>query len=247
MKQGTSRCSFPKTFRLIKRMNRLVGQKLKTALQEAAKNSTVDPFRVLVTTILSQRTRDENTRKASDHLFSYYPDVRSLAGADIKHVEELIRPSGFYHVKARSIISASKVLIDNYNGKVPRSLDKLLELPSVGRKTANCVLAYGFQIPAIPVDTHVHRISNRLAIVKTRTPEQTEHILSAKVQRRYWLDLNEEFVRFGQRICKPVVPECPVCILKQCCCWYRRHLRERITQKARGKASRVKSHSKGSR
>jgi endonuclease-3 len=219
------RCCFPEIFRLIKKMNCLTEPEQSTALQKVA--SEADPFKVLITTILSQRTRDENTRKASAQLFLHYPDIRTLANANVKHVEELIRPSGFYHVKARSIISVAKILMKEQGGIVPRNLDDLLELPSVGRKTANCVLTYGFRIPAIPVDTHVHRIANRLTIVNTRTAKQTESQLRRKVQKRFWLDLNEELVKFGQRICRPIRPRCLVCLLENCCDWYNSHRRTR--------------------
>jgi len=212
------RCSFSEIFKLTKNMNRLTVQA--TILHKVSEESPQDPFRVLITTILSQRTKDENTRKASAQLFSQYPDVYSLAKADKKAIERLIRPSGFYHTKAKSIISVARTLLEEYGGHVPRDLDKLLELPSVGRKTANCVLIYGFRIPAIPVDTHVHRITNRLSIVNSRNPEETEIQLREKVERRYWLGLNDEFVKFGQRICRPVRPRCLVCNLKPCCNWY---------------------------
>jgi endonuclease-3 len=208
-------------------MNRLTEPKQTTVLQEVASESDVDPFKVLITTILSQRTKDENTRKAADQLFFHYPDVESLANADAKHVEKLIHSSGFYHMKAKSIISVAKVLLKEYGGIVPRDLDELLELPSVGRKTANCVLTYGFRIAAIAVDTHVHRIANRLAIVKTKTAEQTEFELRKSVEKRFWLDLNEEFVKFGQRVCRPIRPRCLVCLLGHCCNWYQSYRRAR--------------------
>jgi len=206
-------------------MNRRANPEQTTALEKAANKPDIDPFKVLITTILSQRTKDENTRKASDRLFSHYSDAASLATANAKYVEKLIRPSGFYHVKARSIISVARKLIRDHDGQVPKELEKLLELPSVGRKTANCVLAYGFRIPAIPVDTHVHRIANRLCIVRTRTPEETELRLREKIPREFWLDLNEEFVIFGQRVCRPVRPRCTMCKLKRCCDWYQSHLK----------------------
>ncbi len=110
--------------------------------------------------------------------------------------------------------------MDSYNGEVPRNLNELLTLPSVGRKTANCVLVYGFNVPAIPVDIHVHRISNRLGIVNTNSPEDTELKLQELIEKRYWIQVNEEFVKFGQRICKPIKPKCTICELKKCCTWY---------------------------
>ncbi|MGQ9544048.1 MAG: endonuclease III domain-containing protein [Candidatus Bathyarchaeia archaeon] len=202
-------------------MNRLIEHDGATALNRVGKDLPRDPFKVLITTILSQRTRDDNTRKAAGQLFSHYPTVESLAEADVGHVANLIRPSGFYRVKASSIISIARILMGRYGGKVPKELDRLLELPLVGRKTANCVLVYGFNIPAIPVDTHVHRIVNRLSIVKTRTPEETELRLRERVSREFWLSLNEELVKFGQRICKPFRPRCVDCKIKMCCGWYR--------------------------
>lgn len=206
-------------------MNHLIEPKQTTALQDVASESDAAPFKVLITTILSQRTKDKNTRKASDELFLHYPDVESLANANAKHVEKLIHPSGFYHMKAKSIISVAKILLKKHGGIVPRDLKELLELPSVGRKTANCVLTYGFRIAAIAVDTHVHRIANRLAIVKTKTAEQTEFELRKSVEKRFWLDLNEEFVKFGQRVCRPIRPRCLVCLLGHCCNWYQSHRR----------------------
>jgi len=192
-----------------------------TALENESRKNERDPFRILITTILSQRTRDENTRQASQKLFSKYHDVKSLSKANAKEVESLIHQSGFYRAKARSIISVSKILVDCYNGEVPRDFNELMALPSVGHKTANCVLVYGFHVPAIPVDIHVHRISNRLGMVNTNNPEDTELDLREHIERRFWIELNEEFVKFGQRICKPVKPRCVICDLKKCCIWYK--------------------------
>ncbi|MGD0395449.1 MAG: endonuclease III [Nitrososphaerales archaeon] len=180
-----------------------------------------DPFRILISTILSQRTRDENTTQASENLFSRYRTAEELARADIDTVRKLIRPSGFYNVKARSIIRVSRQLLEEFEGRVPNNEEDLLKLHSVGRKTANCVLVYGFNKPAIPVDTHVHRISNRLGLVDARSPEETEAQLVRTVPRRYWLDLNDLFVRFGQTTCKPVGPRCGSCTLRNECRYYR--------------------------
>ena len=202
-------------------MNRNMQNNNSTALKNESQKNERDPFRILITTILSQRTRDENTRQASQKLFSKYHDVKSLSKANAKEVESLIQQSGFYRTKARSIISVSKILVDCYNGEVPRDFNELMALPSVGRKTANCVLVYGFHVPAIPVDIHVHRISNRLGMVNTNKPEDTELKLREHIERRFWIELNEEFVKFGQRICKPVKPRCVICDLKKCCIWYK--------------------------
>ncbi len=202
-------------------MNRNMKNNNGTALKNESQKNERDPFRILITTILSQRTRDENTRQASQKLFSKYHDIKSLSEANAKKVESLIQQSGFYRTKARSIISVSKILVDCYNGEVPRDFNELMALPSVGRKTANCVLVYGFHVPAIPVDIHVHRVSNRLGMVNTNNPEDTEFKLRQHVERRFWIELNEEFVKFGQRICKPIKPRCVICDLKKCCIWYK--------------------------
>ncbi len=175
------------------------------------------PFRVLISTILSQRTRDENTIKASKKLFSKFPTERKIANANLSDIKRLIKESGFYNVKAERIKEVSKILLGKYNGKVPHELNKLLKLPGVGRKTANCVLVYGFNIPAIPADTHVHRISNRLGIVKTKIPEQTEHELMKKIPRKYWISINELFVKHGQTICSPIKPKCDKCVISKLC------------------------------
>ena len=175
------------------------------------------PFKVLISVMLSQRTRDENTLIASKKLFSRFDTAKKLMNADISEVKKLIKQSGFYNVKAMRIKKVSRILFNKYNSKVPHELDKLLELPGVGRKTANCVLVYGFNIPAIPSDTHVHRISNRLGIVKTKTPEQTEHELMKKVPKKYWININELFVKHGQTICNPIKPKCDKCSIRKLC------------------------------
>lgn len=180
-----------------------------------------DPFRVLISTILSQRTRDENTERASAALFSVYSTPEAIAGAPAARLEKLIRPSGFYHVKARTIKEVSRIVVQCYGGAVPEEMDALLKLPGVGRKTANCVLVYGFGRSAIPVDTHVHRVSNRLGLVETKRPEETEEALRRIIPRRYWLDLNEVFVRFGREVCRPVGPRHEICPLRPYCAHYK--------------------------
>ncbi len=192
-----------------------------TTLQEIGDSTEGNPFRVLIATVLSQRTRDPVTSLASARLFARYPDVKKLAKADTRVVSRLIRPVGFYKTKARRVKEISRILLDKHGGKVPRKMEELLKLPGVGRKTANCVLVYGFGKPAIPVDTHVHRISNRLGLVQTRTPEETEIELMRITDRRDWLELNEVFVKFGQTICKPIGPRCPTCVLNSSCAFYR--------------------------
>jgi endonuclease-3 len=191
-----------------------------TALQEISDSTDGDPFRVLIATVLSHRTKDPVTAKASTRLFAKYPGPKQLAKANTRTISLLIKPVGFYKTKAKTIKRIAKIILEKYGGKVPDDMDLLLELPSVGRKTANCVLVYGFKQPAIPVDTHVHRIFNRLGVVKTKTPEETELELTLIVDKRDWLPLNEVFVKFGQLICKPIGPKCSVCPLTDRCKWY---------------------------
>lgn len=176
-----------------------------------------DPYRVLIRTILSQRTKDANTDKASSNLFSKYPTINDVVDAPTEDVEQLIRPAGFYRVKARRIQEVSRMLLDEYGGVVPDNLNELLKLPGVGRKTANCVLVFAFHEPAIPVDTHVHRISNRWGLVNTSKPEDTELELMDIVPRELWVDLNDVTVQFGQTICKPISPLCEKCPLDGLC------------------------------
>lgn len=175
------------------------------------------PFVVLVSTILSQRTREENTIRASNQLFSVYMTPEQIASAPIQKIEELIKPAGFYRVKAARVKEVSRIISEEYMGRVPSSLDELLRLPGVGRKTANCVLVYGFRKNAIPVDIHVHRISNRLGLVETRTPEKTEKELCRSVPEEYWLELNQLFVKFGQQVCRPIKPKCGECPVSDEC------------------------------
>jgi endonuclease-3 len=189
-----------------------------TALRHVSRRR--DPFKVLIATILSQRTRDENTLRAVEKLFSVYPDAHALAKADLRRLRSLIRPVGFYKVKATRIRDIARIILNRYNGEVPRNIDDLLTLPSVGRKTANCVLVYGYGQPAIPVDTHVHRIANRLGIVDTATPEQTERELAEFSEREYWIEINNLFVSFGKNICRPVAPRCGICNFTTFCKYY---------------------------
>jgi endonuclease-3 len=176
-----------------------------------------DPFRVLIGTILSQRTRDENTDRASARLFARYPDASSLAAASQGSVERLIRATGFYRAKARNIRATARAIRDRFGGTVPRDFASLLELPGVGPKTANCVLVFGYGIPALPVDTHVHRIANRLGLVKTRTAEATEERLRKVVPERFWLPINPMLVQHGQNLCRPRNPLCPKCPVLSLC------------------------------
>ena len=179
-----------------------------------------DPFRVLIRTILSQRTRDENTDAASALLFSKFSTPETIAFAPVEEVEVLIKKSGFYHVKARRVKEVSRIIHEDYNDTVPDNLKELLSLPGVGRKTANCVLVYGFHEDAIPVDVHVHRISNRIGLVNTRNPDETELELMKVIPKKYWLPLNDLFVQFGQTICRPIGPKHEICPIAEVCDYY---------------------------
>ncbi len=215
------RLGIPAILREIRGMVYGSTDKRATALAQLQDSEGGDPFRILIGTILSHRTKDENTTKATENLFSVYKTPAQLAGADPRVVRRLIRPSGFYNMKAKNIITASRQLVQQFGGAVPDNEADLLKLRAVGRKTANCVLVYAFNKPAIPVDTHVHRISNRLGLVRTKKPEDTEAELVRIVPRRYWLELNDLFVRFGQTTCKPIGPKCDICTLRATCEYYR--------------------------
>lgn len=176
-----------------------------------------NPFRVLISTVLSQRTKDANTLKASSSLFHHYDTPEKILRAPLKKIETLIKPSGFYRVKARHIKEISKQVLDDFKGRVPGDLKGLLSLKGVGQKTANCVLLYGFGKACIPVDTHVHRISNRIGLVKTKTPFETEEELTKVIPKRDWQLINELFVKFGQKICLSRVPKCGICRIISVC------------------------------
>jgi endonuclease III len=176
-----------------------------------------DPFQVLIGTILSQRTRDEATDRASKRLFARFPDPRSLAGAKPREIVPLIRACGFYHVKARVLPACAQAILERFGGVVPRDLESLLSLPGVGPKTANCVLVFGYGIPAVPVDTHVHRIANRLGVVRTSAPEATELALRRAVPERFWIPLNPLLVQHGQNLCRPIGPRCELCPIWSWC------------------------------
>jgi len=179
--------------------------------------SKKNPYYILISTILSQRNKDESTVQATKNLFKKYDNINQIANAPLGDIKRLIKKSGFYNVKAKRIKEVSRIILNRYNGKVPSDIDKLIELPGVGRKTANCVLVYAYKKPAIPCDTHVHKISNRLGWVKTKTPEQTEIELMKIVPKKYWIDINELFVLHGQNTCRHISPFCGKCkIIKYC-------------------------------
>ena len=191
-----------------------------TALKNLQIQEDGDPFKILIGTILSARTRDEVTTAVIKALFSRFKNPDELSRANLSDIKKLIQKIGFYNVKASRLKEVSQLIIKKYNGEVPSNLDDLLTLPGVGRKTANCVLVYGFKKAAIPVDIHVHRISNRIGIVNTKNPEETENVLQKSIDKKYWIRVNESFVTFGQNICLPIKPKCNVCQLTKMCTYY---------------------------
>jgi endonuclease-3 len=175
------------------------------------------PFRVLISCILSLRTQDATTAKASRRLFAIADSPQAMIKLTTKEIEKLIYPVGFYRTKAKNIREICRILINQYRGEVPDDIDKLLRLNGVGRKTANLVVTLGYHKPGICVDTHVHRISNRWGYVKTKTPEKTEFALRAKLPNQYWIEYNDLLVSFGQHLCRPISPICSQCPVRKYC------------------------------
>lgn len=185
--------------------------------QIAAATVDPDPYRVLISTLISLRTRDEVTFAASDRLLSEASTPYAMANLTEARISDLIYPAGFYRTKAKTIRTVSELLITDHGGTVPRTVAELTALPGVGRKTANLVLAIGHGIDAICVDIHVHRISNRNGWVATKDPDGTERALMDVLPRRYWIPINEWLVRFGQTVCTPQSPHCSICPLREEC------------------------------
>ncbi|MFH1421100.1 MAG: endonuclease III [Planctomycetota bacterium] len=191
---------------------------LKISKKIAVKSvACIKPFHSLVSTILSHRTRDEVTELVADRLLEIYPTPEKLSEATISSIRKLIRKVGFYRVKAEWLKEIAATLVRDFNSEVPDNYEDLMKLSGVGRKTAGCVLVYGFGKPAIPVDTHVHRISNRTGLVSTRTPEQTETELISLLRKKDWLPLNHAFVEHGKKTCKPIKPLCSQCLIISYC------------------------------
>lgn len=208
---------------LARRLHRWHGGELRTALGQLRRAEVdvdaEDPFEVLIGTLLSHRTRDERTYPATRALFQRWPTASALSHAKVAEVRDVLREGrvGFYNVKAPRVVEVARLVAEQRGGNVPDTMEGLLALPGVGRKTAACVLVYGFGKPAIPVDTHVHRISNRLGLVRTRDPEATEAALARVLPPREWLLWNELLVSFGKAVCKPVGPRCAACPLEDLC------------------------------
>jgi len=175
------------------------------------------PFETLISTILSLRTKDKVTEEASRRLLAAANTPAAIGALPVNHIEKLIYPVGFYRTKARNLRETCRVLLEKHGGRVPRSMEELLALPGVGRKTANLVLTVGYDEYGICVDTHVHRISNVWGYVKTRTPEETEFALRKKLPRGHWKTYNDLLVTFGQNLCVPVSPWCSRCPVERYC------------------------------
>ena len=175
------------------------------------------PFRVLISCILSLRTQDATTAKASHRLFALADSPETMVKLTAKKIEMLIYPVGFYKTKAKNIVEICRTLINRYAGQVPDSIDELLKFKGVGRKTANLVVTLGYRKAGICVDTHVHRISNRWGYLKTATPEKTEFALRDKLPKKYWIEFNDLLVSFGQHLCRPISPVCSQCPIAKYC------------------------------
>lgn len=178
---------------------------------------TRSPFRVLVSTVISARTKDEVTSEASERLFARATTPVDMARLQERTIAKLIFPAGFYRTKARAIRALSGKIANEFGGRVPDTIEGLLTLPGVGRKTANLVVTHGFGKPGICVDTHVHRIANRLGAVRTRNPHETEFALRAVLPKRHWLEINELLVTYGKRVCAPISPFCSRCAVASGC------------------------------
>jgi len=178
---------------------------------------TRDPYCVLISCILSLRTRDETTSAASRRLFALAKTPETMERMTLETLRKTIYPVGFYKTKAARIIEISRLLLKRHAGRVPDTLDALLALPGVGRKTANIVMVYGFHEPGLPIDTHCHRIPNRIGWIRTKTPDETEQVLRKVLPKRYWMIFNDLFVQFGQNVCKPIGPRCNECVIDRYC------------------------------
>jgi endonuclease-3 len=187
-----------------------------TALAAIA-DTSCDPFRVLIACVLSLRTQDATTAAASERLFALADSPAAMLRLSAAEIARVIYPVGFYRTKARAILSICGDLLERFGGRVPDTIDDLLTLTGVGRKTANLVVTMGYGKPGICVDTHVHRISNRLGYVRAKTPEQTEMALRARLPRRYWIGYNDLLVSFGQNVCAPISPRCSICPVRALC------------------------------
>lgn len=175
------------------------------------------PYTILITTILSLRTQDATTAQASRRLFELAATPQTMLALPAETIARAIYPVGFYRTKAETILTVSRLLLERYDGGVPDTVEELLTLPGVGRKTANLVVTMGYHKPGICVDTHVHRITNRWGYVQTKTPDQTEFALRARLPAEYWIPINGYLVSLGQNICHPTSPRCSQCPIAAWC------------------------------
>ncbi|OGJ12454.1 endonuclease III [Candidatus Pacearchaeota archaeon RBG_19FT_COMBO_34_9] len=187
----------------------------RTTLNRMRKNP--DAFKILISCLLSLRTQDKNTEISSKRLFAVADTPKEILKLPIKKLEKLIFSSGHYRKKARTLKHVSKVLIEQFNSRVPETREELMSIKGIGPKTANIVLAFAFGKKVLPIDTHCHRIPNRLGWIKTKTPEQTESELNRILPKKYWVNFNSIFVQFGKTICQPVSPKCSICPINQYC------------------------------
>ena len=201
----------------IKILRREIRQWQEPVVGVVARESARDPFRILISCLLSLRTKDKTTSEASARLFALAYTPAGLLKLSQRKIERAIYPVGFYRTKTKAIHAICRRLLEVYEGKVPQSIDELMTLAGVGRKTANLVVTVGYQKPGICVDIHVHRISNRWGYVKTKTPEETEQALRARLPKRYWITFNDLLVPYGQNLCQPVSPFCSRCKLIDMC------------------------------
>lgn len=203
----------------IEKVLKILGKKYsstdKTTLNRMRKNP--EAFKILISCLLSLRTQDKNTKIASEKLFKVANTPKEIISLPIKKLENLIFSSGHYKKKTRILKSVSREILERFNGKIPETKEELMSIKFVGPKTANIVLAFAFGKEALPIDTHCHRIPNRIGWIKTKTPEQTEKELEKILPRKYWADFNAIFVQFGQTICKPVSPFCSKCPIEKYC------------------------------
>ena len=205
-----------KAERVIKAMATQVGKKSLPSVSQIAREKR-DPYKVLVSTLISLRTKDEVTMEASKRLFKLASTPAKMAGLPLRAIEKAIYPAGFYKTKARTIKQISRQLVDDHGGVVPDTVDGLLQFKGVGRKTATLVVSLGYGKDAICVDTHVHRVSNRVGMIATATTEETEYALMDLLQRKRWIGYNELLVTFGQRVCTPISPHCSTCSVARAC------------------------------
>jgi endonuclease-3 len=211
--KGKILANLPKVLEVLKRENR----QWKVPVVGTFAHGENAPFKILISTVLSLRTKDTTTEPASHRLFALADTPEKMLKLSAQEIEKAIYPVGFYRTKARNILKICRILLEKYEGRVPDALDELLAFPGVGRKTANLVVTVGYNKPGICVDTHVHRISNIWGLVKTKSPDETEFALRKVLPKRYWNTFNDLLVTYGQNLCVPVSPFCSRCKIRRFC------------------------------